>query len=628
MNDGNIDIVLGEEILKSMQSLNNLFEGLETRVKGVEVAAVDGFDKVNSSLKLISFNEINDMLGNLSDSLSFTDEIGTLQNDIQRLTGETGEALKSTTKESYRLAEVWDQDAIEIARAANTMTQTIGGSMSENIKLIQDGFEKGSNANGDMLQQIGEYGPLWDQMGLSASEALALMSNASKKGVFDDKGMDAMKEANLSLREMGQAQIDALKGIGIEVEDVSGKTSFEVIQMISKAMKTADTQARQLVLADIFKGAGEDAGLAFIEGLDTMDLTLENIPSVSTFGSSFTSWIAGIKVDIFEFAGDTAAYLQPITDLTRTFNSFMPVVSGVGKMFKWLGKTKLVTAAATKIVTAAQWLWNTAILANPIVAIVLGLTALTIGIFAVTSALSESTAVENANIEMKQRSIDKSADERAELAILMEQLKSTTAESEERKKVAAQLNQMYPETLKNYDLEKASLQQIAAAEREIIKEISNRAEAEAALEMLKEGYKTELEYQTKYKDGMKLSHGSDAVFDLKEYTQALEKRKFLLGKISDDQKSKLGATNIPTELPTATDPDGDDDPDKLNFKNKNLFATKASQNHQMKSLVVNIGTLVGEISIQQSSRAQTKSDIQQQISEALTGAVRDFETSM
>lgn len=47
----------------------------------------------------------------------------------------------------------------------------------------------------------------------------------------------------------------------------------------------------------------------------------------------------------------------------------------------------------------------------------------------------------------------------------------------------------------------------------------------------------------------------------------------------------------------------------------------------MKSLVVNINQLVGEVNITQANRAQTKSDIQEQISEALTGAVRDFETS-
>jgi hypothetical protein len=58
------------------------------------------------------------------------------------------------------------------------------------------------------------------------------------------------------------------------------------------------------------------------------------------------------------------------------FNFLVPSLKSAAA---WLGKTKvgmLATAAATKIWTAAQWLFNAAMLANPVTWIIIGIVAL------------------------------------------------------------------------------------------------------------------------------------------------------------------------------------------------------------------------------------------------------------
>jgi len=53
-----------------------------------------------------------------------------------------------------------------------------------------------------------------------------------------------------------------------------------------------------------------------------------------------------------------------------------------GKATAWLGKQQILMAIKTKLVTAATWLWNAAISANPISLIVIGIAALIAGIVA------------------------------------------------------------------------------------------------------------------------------------------------------------------------------------------------------------------------------------------------------
>ncbi len=624
--DGNINIELEGAIFDALKMLRNDFQGIEGRIEDVEKAGKKGFDGIGKAMKMLNFNAITEGLGNISDSLSFTSELGTLKNDIARLTDASGQELDDLTRSAYRLGEVWDEDAEQIAKAANTMTKTIGGSFEENMTLIEQGFSKGANANGDMLRQLEEYGPFVKQLGLDASETIAFIASATKDGVFDDKAMDSMKEANLSLREMGQAQIEALNGIGIKSTDLVGKTTMESVKMISTAMKTADTQARQLVLADIFKGAGEDAGLAFIEGLDTMDLSIDNLPSVNTFGSSFNSWIADMKVSIFEFAGDTAAYLQPITDLTRTFSTFMPVLSGVGSAMSWLGEKTKITSTITKAAETVQWLWNAALTANPIGAVVAAIGVITLSVIGLTAAFSDNTDMQRINTEITKDLNVAMVDEEVKLKKVFDQLRTTNPETEERKKLITELQNQYPGLLDKYDLEKASLEDIDRLQ----KQATNSARARI-LQQLNEDKATQLlKEAAEIRGGTMWSTNTWSQGQRDEEAAQKEKEADVLLQKNFYENEKLkrrsSAFGVDPTDPTTVEPTDNVLTGDGNLKN--VFGSKASTQKQMKSLVVNIDNLVNTLNITQSNRSETVTTIKNMVSEALVGAVKDFEVSM
>ncbi|SHH75149.1 phage tail tape measure protein [Flavobacterium johnsoniae] len=314
-------------------------------------------------------NQGVELIQKATDSLDFNVDVQNLTTEVQRMTDLTGDELDEFVRRSRNIADVYDQDAQDIARAANAMTKQNGGSFEENLKLIEEGYKKGANANGDFIDQLKEYQPFIRQLGLDQSEAIALIAKSGKDGVFSDKAIDSIKEADLSLREMGKAQVSALGGIGIKPEDLIGKTTFDAVKLISTKMKGATTQAKQAIIADIFKGAGEDAGKEFIEELGQMDLDITKIPSVEQAGAGIKGWFSDIKTWAGQSLGNLGIYAQ----------QFAPIIQGVAgiiPIYQALTKATWFQNIAAKAATAQQWLLNIAMNANPIGLIILAIAAL------------------------------------------------------------------------------------------------------------------------------------------------------------------------------------------------------------------------------------------------------------
>lgn len=329
--------------------------------------------EANWGAAVVVANQAAELVDKALNTFDFAVGIEETRTAIARMTGESGEALDGLTRRAHQLGRIYKEDPAEIAKAANAMTKRIGGSYEENFALIEAGYQKGANINGDFLDQLKEYPTFIKQLGITQAQAIALTAQAGKEGIYSDKALDSLKEADLSLREMGQAQIDALRGIGMEVEDLAGKTTFEAVQMISKNMEGASTSAKQLVLADIFKGAGEDAGLGWIEGLASVDMDINKIESIQEAGGSLRGWLAGLEASFSDTFGTIVTNASELSGVAMFVSSMIPIVSTLTKV-TWL------QTAASKAATAGQWLWNAAMTANPIGLVIAGVAALVGGI--------------------------------------------------------------------------------------------------------------------------------------------------------------------------------------------------------------------------------------------------------
>jgi hypothetical protein len=360
------DKMFNNKLSQVQAKLSAATDKMEEKLQRFNMTQIKVFSNIGEAFDPIKINQMTDLFDSVSEQLDFTNDISNTQTALQQMDVSNVDEMSAKI---HQISKIFNEDSIEIAKAANAMTKQIGGSFESNLALLQAGYEKGANLNGDMLDQFKEYGPQVRELGIDASQMLAIMTNAGKQGIFSDKAIDSIKEANLSLKEMGPNQLAALKGIGLGVKDLVGKTSFEAVQLISKSMEGATAQAKQLALTDIFKGAGEDAGMSFILGLGTMELDPNKLKSFKSADAGFKSWVAGIQTSIAESVG---GWMPLIQALGMGGMAISGIVSLGTELFPMLGKI----AKSLKLVEGAQWLWNIAMSMNPIGLIVIAIVAL------------------------------------------------------------------------------------------------------------------------------------------------------------------------------------------------------------------------------------------------------------
>lgn len=361
------DKLFNSKLAQVQAKLSGSTDKMESKLHGFNMAQIKVFSNIGEAFDPIKINQMTELFDSVSEKMDFTNDISNVQTALNQMDVSN---VDEVSAKIHQISKIFNEDSIEIAKAANAMTKQIGGSFESNLALLEAGFEKGANLNGDMIDQFKEYGPQIRELGLDASQMLAIMANAGKQGIFSDKAIDSIKEANLSLKEIGPNQIAALKGIGLNFEkDIKDKTSFEAVQLISRAMNNATTQAKQLALTDIFKGAGEDAGMGFILGLGTMELDPNKIPSFANADKDFKSWVADLQSSIAENVG---GWMPLINSIGMGSMAISGMISLGAEVLPMLGKL----AKATKLNVAAQWLWNIAMSMNPIGLIVIGIAAL------------------------------------------------------------------------------------------------------------------------------------------------------------------------------------------------------------------------------------------------------------
>jgi len=184
--------------------------------------------------------------------------------------GVSSSEISKVRSEIEATAETFDKEFNEIAGRANSLSQSFGISMSEANQIIAEGLANGGAQNSEFLDSLGEYDEFFSKAGFSAQEFINIINTGFELGIYTDKLPDALKEADLSLKEQTKASRDALvNAFGASfTDDVLNKvrtgelTTKQALQSIAaESQKAQLSQQQQAQLtADIFKGAGEDAG--------------------------------------------------------------------------------------------------------------------------------------------------------------------------------------------------------------------------------------------------------------------------------------------------------------------------------------------------------------------------------
>ncbi len=210
---------------KGFKDLANNADGL----KGVIQATITESEQLKKSLinwsqGVQAISAITNTISSISSAFSSLSEKmkGLQQENIltTQLTGKTGEEMLKLRNSVKATADHFGTDFTETMQAVNALAKGFGITTEEAMKLMQDGFVSGANANGEFVDTLKEYPRYFKEAGLSAEEFIAITTNAAQQGIYSDKGVDVIKEGNLRIREMTKATAEALQGIGISAEKV------------------------------------------------------------------------------------------------------------------------------------------------------------------------------------------------------------------------------------------------------------------------------------------------------------------------------------------------------------------------------------------------------------------------
>lgn len=294
----------------------------------------------------------------------------------QQFTGLTGDEMKSVRNEALAVSNAFGLEFTETMQSANTVSKAFGISVSESLKIMQDGLVSGANANGEFLDTIKEYPRYFKEAGLNAEEMVAISTQATKEGIFSDKGVDTIKEGNLRLREMTTATAAALDGIGISSKQVQkdlqdgSKTTFQVMQEVANKLKELPQSSAAVgsAIANIFGGPGEDAGLAYIEMLGNIELDMDKVKEKSGDIAkaqedelNATKELQDAMASLFDYTGGgfekMKAQLSTIAkkSLTAVING---VVKAINYFIDWYNNSLLLRGIINALGTSFRLMWN------------------------------------------------------------------------------------------------------------------------------------------------------------------------------------------------------------------------------------------------------------------------------
>jgi phage-related minor tail protein len=394
-------VVLGAAVGSSVIEMDSAFSRLEART-GATGAKLQGLESVTKEVFTNGFGE------NISLVADDVSKLGAMFGDLNK--NELGELAKG----AFTISDVWGAEVSEVGKTIKALTANFKGlSNSDAMDLMTTAFQKTGDYSDDLLDTFNEYSMHFSKLGLSAQDFTGILIKGAEAGAFNmDKVGDAVKEFGIRAIDGSKTTSEGFKAIGLKADDMakkfgqggeSAQNAFNATIAGLAAMK--DPVKRNAAGVALFGTQWEDLrdnvilsmadGASAVKGFQgATDRAAK--AAKDNFGSKMKTTWRELKVgmaDAFNDAGgekvltglatkakELVPHIKNIvtnaTDLSTTIKDNWPIISnvlvGVGTFIGVLAAVKTGIA----MVTAVQWLWNTAMAANPITWVVLGIAAL------------------------------------------------------------------------------------------------------------------------------------------------------------------------------------------------------------------------------------------------------------
>lgn len=386
-------------------------QGLGAVMAGAGVAAVAAFtdslefDSARAKLDAqLGDSEYAGNMGRAAGDLyaeGFGEGVGEMNEAVRSVIGSgalmedaSTDQIKSITSQVHSLADAFDQDLGQTMRAVGKAVRTgLVTDAQEGLNIITRGLQENVDEAGDLTDTFSEYSTQFREAGLSGAQAMGLLVQGLRGGARDaDVVADSIKEFTLRMKDGATEASGGFKMLGLNGTEMmarfaqGGPAANEVFTtMVQRLNAIEDPLKRDQAALALFGTKAEDVGEALFAldpgtaaaGLGKLDGAAQRVND--TLGDTVEN---RIKVAQREFAAMGAS----IAGVDGPLGSMAIGVMAFGTdALAMAGSLGMVVVAMqqfglfAKLATAAQWLWNIAMSANPIGLIILGIAALVAG---------------------------------------------------------------------------------------------------------------------------------------------------------------------------------------------------------------------------------------------------------
>jgi hypothetical protein len=324
-------------------------------------------------------------MGEVNDAMRKVIESGAVMEDA------TNEELQSIAANAMSVADAFDQDLGKTMTAVGQLVKTgMAKDANEGLDIITRGFQQGVDKSEDFLDSLNEYGTQFRKLGSDGAQATGLMSQGLKAGARDaDTVADAIKEFSIRAIDGSKTTGEGFKAIGLDAAHMAAEigaggeranAAFDLT--LDKLRNIEDPVARNAAAVGLFGTKAEDLGEALFAldpseaaaGLGEVGGAAQRVND--TLSDTTENKIKQAQRGFQEWTHDIAGVEGPLGDVAVGVLAFgggaLEAASSLGMAAMALQQFGLVQ----KIATAAQWLWNAAMTANPIGLIIVGIAAL------------------------------------------------------------------------------------------------------------------------------------------------------------------------------------------------------------------------------------------------------------
>lgn len=197
---------------------------------------------------------------------------------ISKMTDLAGKDLEDVTKSAFALAETFDYDVAESARAAKAMMTNFGIGGQEAMNLIAAGAQNGLDYSGELIDSINEYSVQFSKLGFTAEDMFKIYQAGADSGAWNlDKVGDAIKEFSIRSIDGSKTSIAAFETLGYNADEMfetftkgGDEATGAFHEVINRLMDMEDHVARDAAGVGLFGTMWEDLGTDAMQALADM----------------------------------------------------------------------------------------------------------------------------------------------------------------------------------------------------------------------------------------------------------------------------------------------------------------------------------------------------------------------